>query len=64
MFTIVALVASAGIAFFLFKLATAKPKNLPPGPKGVPLLGNIFDLPPKGSRDWVHWESHKEQFGV
>ncbi|PPJ52394.1 hypothetical protein CBER1_09786 [Cercospora berteroae] len=63
MFTIVALVASAGIAFFLFKLATAKPRNVPPGPKGVPLLGNIFDLPPKGSRDWVHWESHKEQYG-
>jgi hypothetical protein len=36
---------------------------LPPGPKGLPLLGNIRDLTPSGAIEWLHWQKHKEKYG-
>ncbi|KAJ6257386.1 Cytochrome P450 monooxygenase CLM2 [Drechslerella dactyloides] len=36
---------------------------LPPGPKGVPLIGNVADLPPPGAIEWQHWISHKDLYG-
>ncbi|ETS81249.1 hypothetical protein PFICI_06251 [Pestalotiopsis fici W106-1] len=36
---------------------------LPPGPKGLPLLGNIRDLPPPGVPEWRHWIQHKDRYG-
>ncbi|KAK7756776.1 hypothetical protein SLS62_001219 [Diatrype stigma] len=36
---------------------------LPPGPKGLPLVGNIRDLPPPGTREWEHWAKHRSLYG-
>jgi hypothetical protein len=36
---------------------------LPPGPKGLPLVGNINDLPPQGSQEYLHWLKFKERYG-
>jgi hypothetical protein len=36
---------------------------LPPGPKGLPLVGNISDLPPQGSQEYLHWKQFKERYG-
>ncbi|KAK6334214.1 hypothetical protein TWF696_002715 [Orbilia brochopaga] len=36
---------------------------LPPGPKGLPILGNVFDLPPPGVPEWRHWLKFKEAYG-
>ncbi|KAF5721646.1 oxidoreductase [Fusarium globosum] len=54
----------ASLSFFIIKhlLRTQKPP-LPPGPKGLLLLGNIRDLPPPGTLEWPHWQSHKEKYG-
>ncbi|KAF5634252.1 oxidoreductase [Fusarium sp. NRRL 52700] len=54
----------ASLSFLLVKhiLRPQKPP-LPPGPKGLPLLGNIRDLPPPGTLEWPHWQSHKEKYG-
>ncbi|KAF2103859.1 cytochrome P450 [Rhizodiscina lignyota] len=36
---------------------------LPPGPKGLPILGNIKDLPPPGQPEWLHWKKLKDGYG-
>ncbi|KAL8367234.1 hypothetical protein RB599_010288 [Gaeumannomyces hyphopodioides] len=37
--------------------------HLPPGPKPVPLLRNINDLPKPGVIEYTHWLSHKDKYG-
>jgi hypothetical protein len=37
---------------------------LPPGPKGVPFLGNINDMPKSGVLECHHWLQHKELYGA
>ncbi|KAF4422100.1 O-methylsterigmatocystin oxidoreductase [Fusarium acutatum] len=54
----------ASLSFLLVKhVQRPKKPPLPPGPKGLPLLGNIRDLPPPGTLEWPHWQSHKEKYG-
>lgn len=36
---------------------------LPPGPPGLPILGNIFDLPSPSTTEFEHWLTHKEAYG-
>lgn len=38
-------------------------RPLPPGPKGVPIVGNIRDLPPNGQPEHEHWIKHKGLYG-
>lgn len=38
-------------------------QGLPPGPKGLPLLGNIFDMPDPSEKAWLHWQKFKELYG-
>ncbi|KAI7158202.1 putative cytochrome P450 [Hortaea werneckii] len=44
---------------------TKHPHPLPPGPPGLPILGNLFDLPPTtGSQpEYLHWLTHKDRYG-
>ena len=59
--------ASALLAVFLVGiiiLRTVRSRGgfkLPPGPKPLPLVGNLFDLPKE--LDWVHWAKHKDVYG-
>ncbi|KAL8999556.1 MAG: hypothetical protein Q9169_001645 [Polycauliona sp. 2 TL-2023] len=37
--------------------------RLPPGPKPLPVIGNVLDLPPKGLPEFKHWFKHKDTYG-
>ncbi|QPG99207.1 hypothetical protein C2857_001197 [Epichloe festucae Fl1] len=36
---------------------------LPPGPKPLPVVGNIRDLPPSGKPEFQHWSKFKDLYG-
>jgi hypothetical protein len=42
-------------------LSSKSPAPLPPGPKGLPLLGNILDMP--SSFEWVTFSLWGEKYG-
>jgi hypothetical protein len=56
--------ALALLSYIILRYIQQRSKGpLPPGPKGLPLLGNIRDLPPPGTLEWPHWQKHKEKYG-
>jgi fumagillin biosynthesis cytochrome P450 monooxygenase len=50
------------IIIYLYRSNTTA-SNLPPGPKPLPLIGNLLDLPPKGTPEYQHWLKHLAKYG-
>lgn len=59
----VALIAVYVINKFLGASKNAGRPPLPPGPKGLPVVGNVNDLPKPGDFEAHHWIKHKDRYG-
>jgi hypothetical protein len=64
--TILCGVFLAVIALYFYKYLNS-PKTsalpLPPGPRGLPIVGNINDLPKPGKLECHHWAEHRDRYG-
>lgn len=57
------LVLALCYAAYSFLWSTEARRKLPPGPKPLPVLGNIRDFPPDGTPEFKHWLKHKDVHG-
>ena len=56
-------VALVGYVVYRQASGNTTQKKLPPGPKPLPLLGNIKDFPPDGTPEHLHWLKHRDVYG-
>ena len=61
--TFVALIAFIGLLLYQKQSRRRGGLNVPPGPTPLPIIGNVFDLPPKGEAEFLHWFKHKDTYG-
>ncbi|KAH7214259.1 cytochrome P450 [Fusarium oxysporum] len=52
-----------GVALAILYLRMKPRKNLPPGPKPLPILGNIRDMPDGTTPEYQHWIKFKDLYG-
>lgn len=43
-------------------LARSRGRPLPPGPRRLPIVGNLFDIPKR--HPWIAYEAYSRQYGT
>jgi hypothetical protein len=56
-----AVVIVSFVSWFLPKRSAV---TLPPGPRGLPLVGNLYDMPRRDQPQWSFWLKHKDIYGI
>ena len=62
-FLLFGLLVPCSVAYVYKVLFRLKQPPKPPGPKGLPIIGNIFDIPPGDGKQWLQWQKHKQLYG-
>ncbi|KAK6529943.1 hypothetical protein TWF281_009093 [Arthrobotrys megalospora] len=59
------IVALILLTYFVYRYSSRdqRRQRLPPGPKPLPILGNVRDFPPADVPEFEHWLKHKDQYG-
>ncbi|RBR18975.1 hypothetical protein FVER53590_10070 [Fusarium verticillioides] len=52
-----------GVTLTILYIRTKPRKNLPPGPKPLPILGNVKDMPDGSIPEYQHWIKFKDLYG-
>ncbi|KAE8375757.1 cytochrome P450 [Aspergillus bertholletiae] len=64
MYSLAALILLVGVlALYVLLKPNAPRAPLPPGPKGLPIIGSIGSDLPRGGKEWDHWMRHKDLYG-